>query len=475
MKAKKTKIRSRILRCFAGILFFPFLLIGIVFNITMTQYIRISAMNQLNRSFAAMSELALQADAIRAEMENDDILEGLTIASALRIAHDIFSSNMFFVDDRYNLLFAGKHSVGMSDILQMIQMQNVDLSVWQNQRIRIANRLYYVSTHHMVNVLSLDESIYMILYVDITSPMWLARSVNVIMAVLVGIVFAMATFVVLFLSNSITRPIEKLCRFAFNIGRGDFSVNDFEFKDTELDELNTALNKSVKQLTAYDSEQKTFFQNVSHELRTPLMSIKCYAEGISCGLMEPRDASRTILQETDRLSELVTELLYVSKIDNITTAYVTERANLIEIIRDCAARQQVVAEKAKIGFVFRFDEDTVQYDCTRELISRAIDNLISNAIRYAKSEIVFTCRKTADSVEIGVADDGVGIDPDLAPHVFERFYKGSNGNFGIGLSIVKAIVQQHGGHVTMKNLPEAGALFTITLPIEERNPNARTV
>ena len=465
MKAKKTKIRSRILACFAGILFFPFLLIGIVFNITMTQYIRISAMNQLNRSFAAMSELALQAGALRTELENDDILEGITIASALRIAHEIFSSNMFFVDGNYNLIFAGNHSTGMAEILQVIQVKNVDLGDWHNRRLRTAARQYYVSTHQMTNMLNLAESIFMIVYVDITSPMWLARRVNAIMVILGGIIFVIATVVVFFLSNSITRPIEKLCRFALNIGRGDFSVNDFEFKDTELDELNTALNKSVRQLNAYDGEQKTFFQNVSHELRTPLMSIKCYAEGISCGLMEPKGASKTILHETDRLSELVTDLLYVSKIDNITTVYTVERVNLIEIIRDCVARQQVVAEKAEIGFLFDVDEGVIHYDCVRELFSRAIDNLISNAIRYAKAKIVLSCHKKTGCIEIGVADDGAGIEPDLAPHVFERFYKGSDGNFGIGLSIVKSIVQQHGGRVMAENLDGGGALFSITLPI----------
>ena len=466
MKAKKTKIRSRILACFASILFFPFLLIGIVFNITMTQYIRISAMNQLNRSFAAMSELALQAEAIRTEIESGDILEGITIASALRIAHDIFSSNMFFVDDNYNLIFAGNHSTGMLDILHLIQIKNtVDLSLWQNQRIRIANRQYYASTHRMTNMLNPTERIYMVVYVDITSPMWLAHRVNVIMVILVGVIFVLAIFVVFFLSNSITRPIEKLRRFALGIGQGNFFANDFEFRETELDDLNTALNKSVKQLNAYDSEQKMFFQNVSHELRTPLMSIKCYAEGISCGLMEPKDASKTILQETDKLSELVTDILYVSKIDSISTAYTSERTNLIEIIRDCVARQQVMAEKAQIGFSFQFGEDVVQYDCVRELMTRAIDNLISNAIRYASSKIVLACHRMADCIEIGVEDDGAGIEPDIAPHIFERFFKGSKGNFGIGLSIVRSIAQQHGGRVTAENLAKGGALFTITLPV----------
>jgi len=270
--------------------------------------------------------------------------------------------------------------------------------------------------------------------------------------------------VVFFLSNSITRPIEKLGIFALNIGRGNFCVNNFDFKDKELDELNMALNKSVKQLSVYDNDQKTFFQNVSHELRTPLMSIKCYAEGITFGLMEPREASRTILQETDKLSELVTDLLYISKIDNISMTYPVAKANLIEIIRDCAARQQVMAEKARINFSFDFSDDEIQYDCVKELISRAIDNLLSNAIRYAGSEVILSCRRKAGCIEVRVADDGGGIEPDVEPHIFERFYKGAKGNFGIGLSIVKSIVLQHNAQITAENSVNGGAVFTITLP-----------
>jgi len=288
---------------------------------------------------------------------------------------------------------------------------------------------------------------------------------GLILVVLTSVMFIVAVIVTYFLSNSITRPIEKLGKFALNIGRGDFTPNDFEFREEELEDLNIALNKSAKQLGIYDSEQKTFFQNASHELRTPLMSIKCYAEGISFGLMDPKQACETILQETDKLSDLVTDLLYIAKIDNITTAYTAAETDLTELIRDCAARQEAVAAKKQIRFSFDFSEPDIRYKCVSELISRAIDNLLSNAIRYAASEITLSCRKSADRVEIRVADDGAGIETEIMSHIFERFYKGADGNHGIGLSIVKSIVEQQGGHITAKNSNEGGAVFTITLPV----------
>ena len=292
----------------------------------------------------------------------------------------------------------------------------------------------------------------------------LAGSAVHVLFVLVGVMFVVTVIATYFLSNSITRPIEKLGEFAVGLGRGEFTPNDYEFKDKELEELNLALNKSARQLALYDREQKTFFQNVSHELRTPLMTIKCYAEGISFGLMEPKDASETILMETDRLSDLVTDLLYIAKIDNITTVYTTRQADLTELIRSCAERQQAVAAKAQIAFEFDFGGEPITCECISELLSRALDNLTSNAIRYAKSKVIFSCHKLDDRIELRVSDDGNGIDPEALPHVFERFYKGKGGNHGIGLAIVRSIVQQHSGQVTAQNSESGGAVFAIILP-----------
>jgi len=277
--------------------------------------------------------------------------------------------------------------------------------------------------------------------------------------------FVFSIFCTFFLSNTITLPIKKLGALAAKIGCGDFTSSDFNFRNEEFVNLNVALNDSAKRLNIYDSEQKAFFQNASHELRTPLMSIQCYAEGISFGLMEPKEASDTILQETRQLSELVTDLLYISKIDNITMAYTTIKADLLTIIRSCAERQQMVADKMNIKFKFDFSVSSMEYECVEELLSRAVDNLISNAIRYASSEITLSCHKSQDKITISVADDGKGIEPESIPHVFERFYKGSDGNHGIGLSIVKSIVEQHNGNIAAKNTESGGAKFIVTLPL----------
>ena len=282
---------------------------------------------------------------------------------------------------------------------------------------------------------------------------------------LVAVMFVVSMIVTYFLSNSIIQPIEKLSKFALGIGKGNFETNDFDFQDIELENLNAAFSKSIKQLEAQDKMQKDFFQNASHELRTPLMSIKVYAEGIVYGLMESKKAGETILEETDRLSDLVTDLLYIAKIDNITTVYKTEKTDLVNIVKECIARQQAVADKKQISFIVDFDDDGINYECVSELMSRAVDNLISNAIRYASSQITISCRKGGSNIIISVADDGNGIEAETLPHVFERFYKGKGGNTGIGLAIVKSIADQHNGFIRAENSSNNGAIITLTLPI----------
>ncbi|MCL2425212.1 MAG: HAMP domain-containing histidine kinase [Oscillospiraceae bacterium] len=307
----------------------------------------------------------------------------------------------------------------------------------------------------------LDLEAYQTVYAEASR---LIGRVGLISIILISLMFLMAIIVTYFLANSLTRPIEELGKFALNIGNGDFSQNDFQFQEEELEDLNMALNKSAKQLAEYDSQQKTFFQNASHELRTPLTSIKCYAEGISFGIMEPKQASETILVETDKLADLVTDLLYISKIDNITTVYTKMEINLMELLRDSAARQEAVAEKKRVRFAFDLDDTPIYYSCVSELLVRAIDNLISNAIRYAHSEIVLSCHKREGSIVLSVMDDGDGVENEAIPHLFERFYKGVDGNHGIGLSIAKSIVEQQGGRIAVENAANAGAVFIIILP-----------
>jgi len=467
MKSKKNRIRTRVLAVISIIQLSTLSLTGILFNIAAWRYIESSAIAQLDRSFNAIQESRVRTGTFVLEFPRE-LLSNRPFPLVIRGNDFRIEANMFVIDAEYNPLanqLFGDNSNSL-EILEAIKDRGLNLDDIKNKRINTAHGVYYVSAHHLA-IANTNESAYWVIYADTTGLTNFAHTINVFLIILVCIMFIAAALIAFFLSNSITRPIQKLCTLASNIGRGDFTPNDYCFTDSELEDLNTTLNKTAKQLGVYDSEQKMFFQNVSHELRTPLMSIQCYAEGISFGLMEPKKASETILQETARLNEMVQDLLYISKIDNITPAYAAKNVDLIETIRECVRRQQPLADKNHISFSLAFDDTAVYCECAPELISRAVENLVSNAIRYAKEEIAISCRKIAGQIAICVTDDGSGIKPEEMPHIFERFYKGADGNHGIGLSVVKSIIEQHGGTVRAENTIESGAMFTITLPCEK--------
>ena len=177
--------------------------------------------------------------------------------------------------------------------------------------------------------------------------------------------------------------------------------------------------------------------------------------------MDPVKSSGVIISETDRLSEMVEDLLYLSRIDSITASSKLEECDLRELLSNCALRLKSLAEERQIQFIFDFDEQPVNMYCDARHMSRAFANIIANAIRYAAASITLTCRQAEGKITIMAADDGAGIASKDLPHIFDRFYKGSNGNHGIGLAIVKSIVEQHHGRIEAQNTA-SGALFTIT-------------
>ena len=472
MIIRKTRIRIRILGVFFVMLLLSFSLTGIIFNIIVSQYIQNSAGLQLDEIYNNMLRFMdgerihiIRPPAAPIDATPFEELQDSSSLPPIRRSEIRISVNVFVIDEAFNLAANQDVNDEMLKILQVLRMSGPRLSSLRNILIRTDGEAYYVSAFPTPENERIGRN-YFIVYADVTGLLFFAATINTFLIVLVCVMFIISIFATFFLSNSITNPIEKLGLLASRIGQGDFTPSDFSFIDEEFENLNRALNNSARQLSIYDSNQKTFFQNVSHELRTPLMSIQCHAEGIAFGIMDNKKASETILQETNRLTELVTELLYISKIDNITTAYENTKVDLHEILRSCVQRQQSVAEKKGIRFSFDFTESAIEYKCVEKLVSRAVDNLISNAIRYASSEIILSCRRNQYRVTIGVADDGEGIKPESLPYIFDRFYKSEGGNYGIGLAIVKTIAEQHHGSVTAGNRENGGALFTIILPCE---------
>ena len=210
--------------------------------------------------------------------------------------------------------------------------------------------------------------------------------------------------------------------------------------------------------------QQTFFQNASHELKTPLMAIQGYAEGIQAGVMDAGGAAEVILEESDRMTELVEELLDISKIDMGRQQLALSEMDVRELLYDSIRAVEPTAAAGGITITPDFPETPVMVSCDDTRLRRAVTNILSNGVRYARSELRLTCRADRRQVTIRIQDNGDGIAEEDLPHIFDRFYMGKNGKSGIGLALTKEIIHLHKGTIRAYN-GDSGAIFEISIPV----------
>ena len=210
--------------------------------------------------------------------------------------------------------------------------------------------------------------------------------------------------------------------------------------------------------------QQTFFQNASHELKTPLMAIQGYAEGIQAGVMDTGSAAEVILEESDRMTELVEELLDISKIDMGRQPLTLSEMDIRELLYDSIRAVEPTVVSSGITIVPDFPEEPVMLSCDDTRLRRAVTNILSNGVRYARSELRLTCRTDKRHATIRIQDDGDGIAEADLPHIFDRFYMGKSGKSGIGLALTREIIHLHKGTIRARN-GDTGAVFEISIPV----------
>ena len=340
---------------------------------------------------------------------------------------------------------------------------------------------YYVREHNLTvgtqsKLVSLDSEICtvsilpdpkdaensLLVYADVTSIMLFSQRVNVILLIVILAAVVLSVLLSRRIARSFARPIQTLSDFASEIGSGKLEPQTLDFRDAEFQQLADSMNGMVLELNDAKKRQETFFQNVSHELRTPLTSIRGNAEGIVYGVIEPQKAGRVILSESDKLSGMVEDILYLSRMGKGRPEGSIEPIDLREILSLCVSEQHTEAEKRRLHFEFDFDETPVLLAVREQDAQRLFGNLISNALRYAAGEIRLSCHNSDGKAVVRVADDGPGIAEEDLPHIFERFYKGKDGKHGIGLAIAQSVAEAYQGSLQAWN--ENGAVFEAAFP-----------
>jgi signal transduction histidine kinase len=258
------------------------------------------------------------------------------------------------------------------------------------------------------------------------------------------------------------------------VGAGRLDIQVRASGADEISRLARNLNAMVVRLRELDEMKRTFVASVTHELRAPLFAIESYIKEFlrDSPELRPEDRQRFVRIEANaaRLARFVTSLLDLAKIERGQLDYRPRATEIARLIEDASEFQRSRASERQLALSFAADADLPQLKVDPDMITQVMANLISNAIKFSPpgGRIEVGVRRRADGVECAVADTGVGIPAETLKRLFRPFERGADplraGGTGLGLSIAKAIVERHGGRLTVVSTPGRGSRFSFTLP-----------
>lgn len=286
----------------------------------------------------------------------------------------------------------------------------------------------------------------------------------------------------LIISRKITKPIVKLNKSVEKLAHGDYNEVFDGDGYREIRELSDALNYASSELSKTDALQKELLANISHDLRTPLTMIKGYSEVMRDipGENTPENV-QIIVDETTHLTELVNDLLDISKIKAGTRKPEPEQFSLTETVKTTLHRYEKLTEKD--GYIINFVCDgNADIIADRTMMLQVIYNLINNAVNYTGADKTVTVRQiiSGDRVRITVTDTGDGIEPEQIPYIWDRYYKIDKVHrramvgTGLGLSIVKGVLELHKATYGLESTLGQGSTFWFELDIAADGENKST-
>lgn len=481
---KRHTIKWRIFKYNLVVIIMLITLATIIFNVAVRLYIEKDVISQLNKIALNTEHTALEhgpdifpgsekmmppPPPLDPQNNNDILRYYFKLDRSLKESLTVLNADYILLDKKKNLIIPPpKDSFAPpADLLNQITKE---LNKSKNSNNEMHLNFYLSGTKYIAIIKPVfDKNSFglgwIVIYSSLQKVIQLQLGINIILSV---ILILSALIILIFsslLSKKISAPFSSLNKHIRAIAERNFDTKIHMPVDDELREFVNNINVMSEKLEIYDKAQKTFLQNVSHEFRTPLMSIQSYAEGIKYDVVDNNTGVNVILDETKRLTHLVEDLLYLSRLDTIEESYHHINLDFDELINTCVERLSVIAMKSNITITKNILNKNIEIYADEEKLSRAITNIISNCIRYADSIIIITVKIVGgNNVQLTILDDGPGFEANELPNIFERFYKGKKGKFGLGLSISKNVIEKHNGKITAEN-SESGALFIIELPI----------
>lgn len=246
---------------------------------------------------------------------------------------------------------------------------------------------------------------------------------------------------------------------------------------TDFEEMRRRLKESAEEKLEAEKQNRELISNISHDLKTPITAVKGYVEGLMDGVADTPEKQekyiRTIYNKANDMERLINELTFYSKIDTNRIPYHFDRINVNDYFSDCVEELSIELEEQNIELAyFNYVDEDVQVIADAEQIKRVINNIVSNSIKYIdkpKGYINIRVKDVGDFVQVEIEDNGKGIATKDLPLIFNRFYRtdasrnSSKGGSGIGLSIVKKVIEDHGGKVWATSKENTGTVMYFVL------------
>ncbi len=276
--------------------------------------------------------------------------------------------------------------------------------------------------------------------------------------------------------QTIELPLKRIVEALDKIGQGDFSVrldeNHRDISQAGFQEISRGINHLAKELSGVETLRTDFIASVSHELKTPLAVMGNYATLLQDSTLSEEtrlEYAKTIAHTTRRLADLVSNILKLNKLENQRIYPDAKVFDLNEQLCECMLEYEQILESKELELDVQLPEDAILVEADPELLELVWSNLISNAVKFTPQSGKIGLHLTCDEgwAVVSVSDTGCGMSRETGAHIFEKFYQGdtahaTKGN-GLGLALVKQVVDITGGAITVASTPGKGSTFTVRL------------
>lgn len=353
------------------------------------------------------------------------------------------------------------------DILKVMEGETVKRTT--SFSIENDNNLVYVGIP-----LTYDEKISgaIMAFSPITELESLTNEIVKVIGIILILVILIGTIAILRVSIKISEPISEISNYAKKIGKGE-NVPDVEFESKdEIGMLAKSFNEMKKELAVSEQMRKDIVANVSHELRTPLTSIIGFIKGIIDGVIPENEHEKylsIVYSEANRLKELTKDIVDVAKLESGNVSLTKEKFNLNELTKEVYMEMEELVKEKNLDFILDENVNDVQIYADKSRIRQVLINIINNSIKFTeKGYIKITLDKIEEKSSIVIEDTGVGIKEDKVAYLFNKFYTANNygdatNGAGLGLNIVKNLIDLHKGKISIESTVGKGTTVKIII------------